>query len=798
MITWVISSLRGRVPAAVGMLLAVLIGTVISTATTQILLATRPQVPERLSRVPVVIAGEQATDVLGRKSDRRAYGPEALAALVAELRRQPGVTEVIADRSFLAQVVLPAGTFPLQDYALAGHGWASMRLGGYRLIAGAPPAGESQVALAQEYGARVGETVRLRTAQGERAVTVSGLVSGPGIYVADSTAGRLAPAPSVLGVEVAGSPGAVASSLTPIAAAHRAEVVQDRRVFEDRSVGHQRYLSNQFLLILALASLVITVFVVAVISKFAVDSRTGEFGLLRAIGVLPAMVGRTVLLEAAVLGLLGSGAGVAIGLLSVPVLADLLRGWGILPIGLTVPVQVTGALAVGLAGLLSTVLSAGAAAVAASRVGPLAAMRAEGARIRGWNRTRLALGALAALMVVAELVLGRVYPNLDSVLMAIVMALTTAIAAVCLTPMLLPRLSAALSWPVRRLNASGPLMVGFAEIRANPGRAASLAAPVIMAITLSSLTSGFIPTMRVAYPAEGAAQLRARSVLVPDGAFLTAEQVASVRQQFEVERVALTTRAQVRPGGRSYVVPVTSLPSSAASDEFTVPRYLAEEYRWRVGSPVTLGMSDGRNLTLAVTAVIDEPRAEHPGIELSEAVIAAYDPVAVAEEVFLRDEKPGRGVVVTGGTVQSAAEWATARYDKDLTLLNRYLIAFVALAVGYAVLAAVITIAMTMRYRKQQNLTLFRVGALDTQIRRAVVTEAVTAGVCGVLLGAISAMLPLHEMAAGLSETAGQPVGVHLGWGQALGVPLATVLLLGLAAAVAVRPRRNASRGRSE
>lgn len=108
-------------------------------------------------------------------------------------------------------------------------------------------------------------------------------------------------------------------------------------------------------------------------------------------------------------------------------------------------------------------------------------------------------------------------------------------------------------------------------------------------------------------------------------------------------------------------------------------------------------------------------------------------------------------------------------------------------------LAATITIAMSMRHRRTQVRALAHSGATNRQISSVVVVEAVVAGACGVVLGALCALVPLHEMAAGLSNTTGTPVVAHLDWVQASTVPLGIVCMMGVTAA-AMSFRRRARR----
>jgi putative ABC transport system permease protein len=133
----------------------------------------------------------------------------------------------------------------------------------------------------------------------------------------------------------------------------------------------------------------------------------------------------------------GSVAGAAAGVLATVPLAAMLRSWGILPAELGVTVDWPTVLATILGGIAIAVIGAAISAVSASRVSPLAAMRPESTRPRkGHGRLRSLSGTALAALVVVEVIAGRTVPGLDSVLMAIVVALTAAIAAACLAPFL--------------------------------------------------------------------------------------------------------------------------------------------------------------------------------------------------------------------------------------------------------------------------------------------------------------------------------------------------------------------------
>ena len=114
-----------------------------------------------------------------------------------------------------------------------------------------------------------------------------------------------------------------------------------------------------------------------------VVERTREFGMLRTIGMTRGQVTRLILLEAGVLGVLGSLAGVALGMLLARGLTQLMSVILNQPLEF-VNIPLTDILSSWMIGVFVTFLAAGIPAWQAGRVSPMEALRVRGKSDEGW------------------------------------------------------------------------------------------------------------------------------------------------------------------------------------------------------------------------------------------------------------------------------------------------------------------------------------------------------------------------------------------------------------------------------
>jgi putative ABC transport system permease protein len=215
--------------------------------------------------------------------------------------------------------------------------------------------------------------------------------------------------------------------------------------------------------------------------------RTAELALLRAVGATTRQVRSLVVLEAVVLGLVASAAGLATGLLAAVGLLAVARRLDLglpLPEGLALTPVVVGVPL--LVGLLVTVLASLWPAVRATRVSPLAALRPvgpSGERVRV-SRVRVALAVLLVGAGVAAMVHAATSRDiLSGVLGGVVSFAGVLVAAVVVVPAAVRVLGAG----ARPAGVPGRLAVDNA-VR-NPGRAAATSAALVVGVTLITMTS---------------------------------------------------------------------------------------------------------------------------------------------------------------------------------------------------------------------------------------------------------------------------------------------------------------------
>src|SRR4051812_11470302 len=333
MLRLAILSGRGRLSAFAGAFVALFAASVVTTAwgmQLESVLRGHPPV-ERYAAAEAVVAGQQ---IVGADHDvpltERARVSSALASRLAAV---PGVRAAIGDVSVPVR---------LGSRKAVAHGWSSARLTPYVLGAGRPPARPDEVVAG--YGARLG--ARLSLASTERARTVTGVgVARPrhavtqetAIFVTDAEADRLGGHPgSVDAVGVLAGPGFDASRLRAVAGGTRVLTGDARGKAEHPELEGARITLIPVTAAFAGLALFIAMFVVISTMGLSIQQREREIALLRAIAATPGQIRRMIGWEAALVGLIGSAAGVWPGMRLGEELGHALVRHGIVPPSFTV------------------------------------------------------------------------------------------------------------------------------------------------------------------------------------------------------------------------------------------------------------------------------------------------------------------------------------------------------------------------------------------------------------------------------------------------------------------------------
>ena len=360
----------------------------------------------------------------------RLNAPEVDPALADQIAGVDGVAAVTGGVAAWNVVIIDEEGEPLQSFGPPQFGvsWSDEQaLSELFLAEGRPPGGPNEFATnsgtAEFADLRIGETYRISLPEGTRAFELVGTVNwadpdedqSQGVQF---TVFDLATATELLNggtgwdeilVDVDRD-----SDVDTVAAALREavpsgiEVLTTEQVAEEQSAEFGDFITifQYILLAFAIITLVVSAFLVNNVFSIVIGQRIRELGLLRVVGATGVQIRRSVLGEAAVVGLLATGLGLAGG---IGVSAALKAIFGALGGSLPIDPLLLSGRTVGVAiavGVGITMLAALSPALKARRITPVEALREDARLSSKVVARRPVLGAAALLAGVALLVLG--------------------------------------------------------------------------------------------------------------------------------------------------------------------------------------------------------------------------------------------------------------------------------------------------------------------------------------------------------------------------------------------------------
>ncbi len=683
------------------------------------------------------------------------------------------------------------------------------------LTSGSAPTGPDEVALlestATSAGVAVGDTVRLSTPGGDVRPKVVGLVSrgisgsdGGTLAVFDlATAQKLLlqSPDKVTGVVVKAEAGANQDELAVAVKKELGKGVQVQtgaqrsKDIADRLQTAFQFI-NVFLLTFAFIALFVAIFLIFNTFSMLVAQRTRELALLRAVGASRGQVRRSVLAEAAVLGLLAAALGVVGGVLVSLGLRALLSTFGAqLPSGPLVIEPRTIVVAV-LVGVAVTVISAYVPARRAAVVPPVAAMRDEIELPARSLLVRTIVGAVLLLLAVVAAQRGLSTPDdgTRAAQLVGVSALCALVAIIALAPMIgrgvlrvlgLPFSGSAIGRLARENGRRNPRRTAATASALAIGLALMTAIGVIAASTKASVADVVDTTIGADYIVFGA-KFQPFSPDVYDAVKDTpgASVVTYVRQvpiKVKDDQSALTG---VEPGKFTQVVDLTMLSGSLsdlALGDVAVDDKTAASVGAKVGDTITGTFVNGTG-KLTVRAIYQEAGAYQGWIssmptlmsigarELDTAIYvkAASDADLSTVKAEL-DKRLKPFPTVTLQDQASIKEQINSQFDR----VFGFIYALLALAVIVAFLGIVNTLALSVHERRREVGLLRAVGTSRPQVRRMVVLEAVLISLFGAALG-VALGLVYGALLQRVLEPQGVTVlaipGGQIGWFLALGI----------------------------
>ncbi|MFF9852882.1 ABC transporter permease [Streptomyces litmocidini] len=506
----------------------------------------------------------------------------------------------------------------------------------------------------------------------------------------------------------------------------------------------------------------VSVFVVASTFAFAVALRRREFGLLRTAGATPGQIRRLLLAEAAVLGVLASATGCALGALGAPLLARALVDGGLAPAWFTIGEASWPFHTAFWTGVTVALAGAVAASRRAGKVGPTAALREADVDADVLPLGRAVLGTVLLLAGLGLLVW--TCATEPSALLKRKTYTTLPMLLITGVALLSPLLVRPVARLLRSRGAVGTLVRenSAAAVR----RTAAVAAPVLVTVALAGTLFGSATSVTRAKEAESREQTAAQYVArgeglreptAPDGAVLSATGATSVFVRDGAEAV-------VKYGARAVADPaafaeLARLPVVAGDLRDLDDRSIVvnEEFeRHRVGETVEVWRADGSGpVRLRVAAVLALGTGDNgPYVTPANAPGAALDRI---------DARGGgaatvRALEASGGTVSSGHRPSEGNPQNRLGM-----ILVLGIALVYTVIGLANTLLMATSVRGGELASLRLAGATRAQILRVVTGEAALAVAIGTGLGLVVTGVVLGALGAGLAALSA-PVVLALPW----------------------------------
>ena len=530
---------------------------------------------------------------------------------------------------------------------------------------------------------------------------------------------------------------------------------------------------NYFLIAFGLIALLVGTFIIANTFSMIVAQRIKEFALLRALGASRRQISNSVVVEALIIGLIGSAVGVVAGIGLVAAIKAVMASQGMdLGGGLGLGVS---AVAVPLAlGTIVTVVSAWAPAKRAGDVEPVEAMRSTETATGSSLKVRTAIGAamlltgalLALWGAMAEYAVGTRASLVGLGAFAVIIGVFLAGPALSLP--VVPTMGAAIGKP---FGAMGRLAA--TNSRRNPRRTSATAFALLLGIALVTAIGMLGATTRASVSATIEENIVSDYVLSGpiDGRFPTPNETARVAAETEgVGNVVTAAMAPVTVDGASSLSYGPHLTQTMTLDKdptsmvkldmvegeadfveaggFIATQDFAEQNGWKVGQSYELAAPGLSQETIDVQLVgIFETNNVIENMAVNEELVRQLLPADALEVTMVGvDAQPGYDleqlrtnlenavkdlVVVQVLTGEDISGQAAQMINQMLAILYGLL----ALAVIIAILGILNTLTLGVIERRQEIGMLRAVGTQRRQIRQMITLEAVQVSIFGAVLG---------------------------------------------------------------
>ncbi|MFE7441051.1 FtsX-like permease family protein [Streptomyces chartreusis] len=777
-------------------------------------------VPQRYARTVAVVADRDLTitqTMFGDKESttvvlpERGSVPESLVSRIAEV---PGVSKAVGDRS------IPVTSTAVPKTPVTGHGWASAGLAPYKVVSGAPPRSDDEIAVDERFAAAAGLRPGARTEVvargGTSTMQVSGVVKADGhggkaaLFFTDTRALRLDPHPGRFdAIGVLAEPGAdeqaVIGAVRKLADGAQAKtyVGEERGLAEEPDAAAARDLSIQAGGAFGGYAAMIIVFVAASTVGLSVRHRRRELALLRAIAATPGQIRAMILGEVGLLSVLAACFGVPAGLASTGWIRDELVKRSFVPDTFTVQGGLLSGLAVTAAVALVALTAAWIAALRTTRIRPTEAL-GEAAVEKGLGGRARVVSGLVALASGVSLIGVTGATDGETALGAAVSMLYTFVLAIALLAPWINQGAARFLTPVLRTVWGNSGYLAAANLRASARGMVAVLTALVLAIGFGSTVWFLQDNLRRQTELQAHDGTLAQHALVgstglPASAADRARDLPGVEAATGVRRTEVIVNGQLGPqsvvaqgidpdGARKTMdlgVRSGNIEDLRGKDTVAVSTSLADSSDWHVGDKARLWLGDGTPVTLRIVAVYDRGFG-FGNVTLGKATLTGHTVTGLDDHVLVRAARDASSGEVTAALAGLARQYPaatatdtdrlTAALAEDLVIsawLNKMLILVL---VGYSVLAAANTLIMSALARTRELSLLRLVGVTRGQVKRMVHAEQ--AGLLGVAL-AIGGVIAAVTLSSVVNAVAGErvPYVPAPGWATIIAGTVALALL---------------------
>jgi putative ABC transport system permease protein len=522
--------------------------------------------------------------------------------------------------------------------------------------------------------------------------------------------------------------------------------------------------------LVAAVALFVGAFLIFNTLSMTVTERIREVGLLRAAGATRRQVAGMVLAQALVLGIVGSGIGIAIGLGLAAVMVAYVRSIASVPIdGLSVPfVGILLAVAVGVAVTIAAALEP---AVRAGRVSPIEALRSRPADLAAGGQARLRwLIVVFAVVAVAGSFAWPAGASAGSPLRALVVY-AILLGATVLTPFILPSLAriagvpfgwilrteerlargVALRDPSRTALTVGALLVGLAmvvavgDVAQNARRSAN--AWLVDVVPGDEIVTSIVPA---AIDEEGPGSTLAA---VPGVARVTPVATFDAAYQgIRLDAAAITGKDLLADGRLTFVAGdrTSALTGLDGGGTVILPRSQSERLGLGLGSTMRFTVGGATPADLRVVGIVERTL---PG-KAGETVLVGWSDATALFGVLGADSFAVRFAPGASADARPALEAAARELALEPNTLEAVrgaigdalgqvfglFDALAVVAVLVAGLGIVNTLTMNVVERVREIGVLRATGMTRSQVWRMVVIEAGVLGVIGAVLGCLAGL----------------------------------------------------------